>query len=331
MIMDSEEARDSEASTQPKKETPFMETPFAPILSSSSYQKDLEWFNNTKVQDAACVLIAIVITISTFFTGVTMKTFLGLIALSVTLIGLFVFKMVRMPRKLRRTRLQMYDFALSKNPNTSLLDLAKMASITPREVIKDLEYGILHSNAYDDGNCGTLLKNSCSYKSYVSSLPVSRLPFIAQSCSKKSVNSAESVEAFSTSPIEANHVAILYEELNSINKSIKNEELQRTVTILSSTLSSIKQYLHGEKGSHFLDLYVQGALDLLREYCNLATESPESLLDLLKFLNIIIVSLRDLTIEQEEMKEIQFSSNVQAMLTSARMAGLSNEYTTPKI
>lgn len=321
--MDNPETKDSEASTQSKKETPF-----APILSSSSYQKDLEWFNNTKVQDATYVLIAIVITISTFFTGVTMKTFLGLIALSVTLIGLFVFKMVRMPRKLRHTRLQMYNFALGKNPNTSLLDLAKMASITPKEVIKDLEYGILHSNAYDDGNCGTLLKNSYSSKSYVSSLPASRLPFITQTHSKKSVHSVESVKS---SPVETNRIAVLCEELNSINKSIKNEELQRTVTTLSFTLSSSEQYVQGEKGFHFLDLYVQGALDLLIEYCSLAAENPESLPDLLKFLNIIIVSLHDLAIEQEEMKEIQFSSNVQAMLTSVRIAGLSNENEIPKI
>ena len=58
--------------------------------------------------------------------------------------------------------------------------------------------------------------------------------------------------------------------------------------------------MQGEKGFHFLDLYVQGALDLLIEYCSLAAENPESLPDLLKFLNIIIVSLHDLAIEQEE-------------------------------
>lgn len=258
-----------------------------------------------------------------------MKAFLGLIALSITLIGLFVFKMVRMPGKLRRTRLQMYDFVLGKNPNTSLLDLAKMASITPKEVIKDLEYGILHLNACNDGsNYGTLLKNSNNSKSHKSNLPANRLPFITQTHSKKSVHSVESVES---SPVETNRIAVLCEELNSINKSIKNEELQKTVTMLSSTLSNSEQYLHSENGIRILNTYVQGALDLLIEYCNLATENPESLSDLLKFLNIIIVSLHDLAVEQEEMKEIQFSSNVQAMLVSARMAGLSNENKIPKI
>lgn len=128
----------------------------------------------------------------------------------------------------------------------------------------------------------------------------------------------------STEPTVESQVIVLVKELKVINENISNSELHAELTILTKLLQDSEKVLQN-RGTDFLDFYVAQLPNILVKYIDLQKETPDGYKDLLKFLSIIKNTINEFSAEDAFQKEIDFSTDVQALLTSAQLAGLASE------
>jgi len=290
------------------------------LLPNTNYINDLNWFRNSIVSDVLAVLLVLlgtlwsIVSISSFGTGKDTENAIVNVCLLITIVFFFIFKMVRMPRKLRQQRLEFYHTLFVQDPDISLEHLASSCKVKPDVVLKDLQYCILH-------------KEKNYNRDYQYLIQQMHLKFDKDNCEpvQESINpinpddSAKSIVQENSTFVRVN---TLCTELKNINLNILVDELSCSINCLIAVLQGNVQGLDSIDGERVLDIYIENIISLLQDYNALSRKDPKGLSNLLQLIKEVSNSVESISEHQESLKELSFSSNAEVLLNKFRSTGL---------
>lgn len=198
--------------------------------------------------------------------------------------------------ELREMRIRLYKSVLALDPTISLEQIAEVSSIKLMQLHEDLKFCSKYN--FPQTDCMELLNE----------------------------NKEEDKEPVlpDTGQHTATQVAALVSKLKEVNEGITDSELHKAVSNLIQQMQDLEPVLQG-RGENFLDTYVSQLPIVLVKYKGLQKEVPDGYKELIEFISIVAGTMNRISEEDLLQKEMDFSTDVEALLMSVKMAGLGSE------